>query len=80
LRLREENKPEADAVDAALASAICRSALEERATPVRDEAIKAFLSMVLKDTRRELVSRGYDRHQATGAIQRRLNRVQTVTE
>lgn len=74
-RLRETGQPEADAVDAALAAAICGVAADERAAAVKDAVLKEYLSRLLKRARRELLGRGYDRDRATAALQRRLNRV-----
>ncbi|RVM58385.1 hypothetical protein CN128_09845 [Sinorhizobium meliloti] len=74
-RLREAGQPEADAVDAALAAAICGVAADERGAEVKDEVLKAYLSRLLKRARRELLGRGYDRERTTAALQRRLNRV-----
>jgi len=74
-RLRAEGRPEADAVDAALATAICGSAADEREAAVKDTVLRGFLSTLLKRARQELLERGYDRDRATAALQRRLNRV-----
>lgn len=73
-RLRDERRPEADAVDAALAVALCRAAAEQKAAEVKDAALKAFLTEALSRARRELLGKGYDRNRATSAIQRRLAR------
>ncbi len=73
-RLRAERRPEADAVDAALAAALCQAAADMKAAEVKDASRKAFLMDALSCARRELVGKGYDRERATLAIQRRLAR------
>lgn len=74
-RLRTEGRPEADAVDAALAAALCGTASDERDAPVKDPVLKGYLSALLKRTRRELIGRGYDWDGATAALHRRLHRI-----
>ncbi|MGO8083514.1 hypothetical protein [Rhizobium leguminosarum] len=74
-RLRTEGRPEADAVDAALAVALCSTAANERDAEVKDPVLKGYLSALMKRARRELLERGYDRDGATAAIQRRLHRI-----
>ncbi|MGO7445157.1 hypothetical protein ACC668_10665 [Rhizobium ruizarguesonis] len=74
-RLRAEGRPEADAVDAALAAALCRTAADERNARIKDPVLTGYLSALLKRARRELLQRGYDRDGATAALQRRLHRI-----
>jgi hypothetical protein len=74
-RLRAEGRPEADAVDAALAVALCSTAADERDAALKDPILKGYLSALLKRARRELLQRGYDRDGATAALQRRLHRI-----
>lgn len=74
-RLRTEGRPEADAVDAALAAALCGTAEDERDAAVQDPVLKGYLSAILKRTRRELLKRGHDWDGATAALQRRLHRI-----
>ncbi|MGO6692533.1 hypothetical protein ACCS54_18745 [Rhizobium johnstonii] len=74
-RLRAEGRPEADAVDAALAAALCGTASDEREGAVKDLVLKGYLSALLKRARKELLERGYDRDRATAALQRRLHRI-----
>ncbi|NKL63325.1 hypothetical protein E0H39_29795 [Rhizobium leguminosarum bv. viciae] len=74
-RLRAEGRPEADAVDAALAAALCGTAADERDAATKDLILKGYLAALLKRARRELLKRGYDRSGATAALQRRLHRI-----
>ncbi|NKQ73413.1 hypothetical protein C3Y89_24215 [Rhizobium sp. UPM1132] len=74
-KLRASGQPEADAIDAALAAAICGAAVEEREAEVKDPVLKGYLSVLLKRARRELLGHGYDRERVTAALQRRLHRI-----